>query len=85
MSNGLASGVGLEMLSFLVLPFPFIIEPGSCMALLIPLPLVVLECPPSRKPPSLSFRGGIDMLLMLAFLLCVADPAFEDKAEALPK
>lgn len=44
-SKGPSSGLGAEMLSFLVFPLPLIKELGKCIALLILLALVFLECP----------------------------------------
>jgi hypothetical protein len=77
MSKGLASGVGLEMLSFRVFPFPFINELGSCIALLMLLPLTLLEWPPLLRPLSLFVLLGIVMLFRLVFLLCATEPDFE--------
>lgn len=77
-SNGLASGVGFEILSFLVLPLPFISELGSCIALLMLLPLTFRECPLLLPLLAVSRLLPMDMLLKLMFLLCVVELALEE-------
>lgn len=90
-ANGLASGLGCDILSFLALPLPFINELGSCIALLILLPLTFLEWPPVLAPAlvSLSFLFGTDALFTLVFRLCVVEGAREETllatGIALPK